>query len=80
MNPIKPLDKALAHEDVCPRCLGELDTGWECNTCGHDAYYDFHGLTEAEAQAAYDAAESVPLTEERIREIVDKATDEEQQE
>lgn len=27
----------LASEDVCPRCLGELDTGWECNDCGYDA-------------------------------------------
>lgn len=31
------LDKALAREDICPRCLGELDTGWECTQCGYDA-------------------------------------------
>jgi hypothetical protein len=24
-------------EDVCPKCLGDLDTGWECNDCGYDA-------------------------------------------
>jgi hypothetical protein len=24
-------------EDRCPKCGGELDTGWECNQCGFDA-------------------------------------------
>lgn len=33
----KQLDSALVSDDVCPKCLGELDTGWECNDCGHDA-------------------------------------------
>lgn len=28
---------SLVEEDVCPKCLGELDTGWECNDCGYDA-------------------------------------------
>ena len=23
--------------DACPRCLGELDTDWECTQCGFDA-------------------------------------------
>lgn len=23
--------------DMCPKCGGELDTGWECNLCGYDA-------------------------------------------
>jgi hypothetical protein len=23
--------------DLCPECGGNLDTGWECNKCGHDA-------------------------------------------
>jgi tRNA(Ile2) C34 agmatinyltransferase TiaS len=27
----------LARRDICPRCRGELDTGWECNDCGYDA-------------------------------------------
>lgn len=27
----------LVKQSICPRCLGELDTGWECNSCGHDA-------------------------------------------
>lgn len=29
--------KILIKEDMCPICLGELDTGWECNKCGYDA-------------------------------------------
>jgi hypothetical protein len=33
-----PLSRALAEEGWCPRCLGELDTGYECNDCGYDAY------------------------------------------
>ncbi len=31
------LAEALVSEDYCPKCLGELDTGWECNSCGYDA-------------------------------------------
>lgn len=27
----------LIKENICPICLGELDTGWECNSCGYDA-------------------------------------------
>lgn len=27
----------LVKENICPRCLGDLDTGWECNFCGYDA-------------------------------------------
>lgn len=34
---VGPLNAPLAQEDICPRCLGELDTGWECNDCGYDA-------------------------------------------
>jgi hypothetical protein len=30
-------DAAIVEENYCPRCLGELDTGWECNECGFDA-------------------------------------------
>lgn len=33
----KTLPEVLVEEDVCPKCLGELDTGWECNSCGYDA-------------------------------------------
>jgi hypothetical protein len=28
---------ALITEDRCPNCLGNLDTGYECNDCGFDA-------------------------------------------
>ena len=35
---------SLRHEcalqDKCPQCGGELDTGWECNSCGFDARDD----------------------------------------
>ena len=27
----------LVSEDRCPMCLGNLDTGWECNDCRYDA-------------------------------------------
>lgn len=27
----------LIAENCCPECGGELDTGWECNSCGFDA-------------------------------------------
>ena len=39
-NPRNLSDQAvsiLVSEDKCPMCLGELDTGWECNECGYDA-------------------------------------------
>jgi len=29
--------QTLMLEDRCPMCLGELDTGWECNQCNYDA-------------------------------------------
>lgn len=27
----------LVSENRCPMCLGELDIGYECNSCGYDA-------------------------------------------
>lgn len=30
-------DKEMVARDQCPKCRGELDTGWECNDCGFDA-------------------------------------------
>lgn len=27
----------LVAKNICPRCMGELDTGWECNNCEFDA-------------------------------------------
>lgn len=29
--------EAAIEKDQCPECGGELDTGWECNSCGFDA-------------------------------------------
>lgn len=34
---IKRFRQELIKEDCCPKCLGELDEGWECNQCGYDA-------------------------------------------
>jgi len=34
----------LIEQDICPMCLGELDTGWECNECGYDAMPLVKGL------------------------------------
>ncbi len=28
---------AFMDDDVCPMCLGRLDTSWECLDCGFDA-------------------------------------------
>jgi hypothetical protein len=39
-NPRQLSDRAvsiLVNESRCPMCLGELDTGYECNSCGYDA-------------------------------------------
>lgn len=30
-------DPSRVANDQCPVCPGELDTGWECNSCGFDA-------------------------------------------
>jgi hypothetical protein len=29
--------RLLLGEDLCPECLGQLDTGFECLHCGFDA-------------------------------------------
>ena len=31
------MERELVAKDICPRCRGDLDTGWECNDCGYDA-------------------------------------------
>ncbi len=61
---------------ICPDCGG---TGWIIDPVeGHvPCIVCFCGeclLTPDEAQKAYDEAEEVPLSEERIQEIVDYAT------
>lgn len=30
--------EARIANDKCPECNGSLDTGWECNDCGFDAF------------------------------------------
>lgn len=30
-------EKKCAAVDMCPKCGGNLDTGWECTRCGYDA-------------------------------------------
>jgi hypothetical protein len=39
MEKVIPFDpvKRKVSKDICPKCSGELDTGWECNDCGFDA-------------------------------------------
>ena len=32
--------QARIANDKCPECNGSLDTGWECNDCGFDAFDD----------------------------------------
>ena len=38
MTPTEQMRIDMVADDTCPECLGELDTGWECNKCGFDAY------------------------------------------
>jgi tRNA(Ile2) C34 agmatinyltransferase TiaS len=37
LPPVTEYQLMLVLHDKCPRCRGELDTGWECNRCGYDA-------------------------------------------
>lgn len=42
MHPILLLFRSsLIQEDICPECLGELDTGGECNSCSYDTAPDW---------------------------------------
>lgn len=36
--PFDPVARKVS-KDICPKCSGELDTGWECNDCGYDAMH-----------------------------------------
>lgn len=29
--------KKMVDEDICPKCMGDLDIGFECNQCKYDA-------------------------------------------
>lgn len=35
----RPVVRDCVDGDKCPKCGGELDTGWECNDCGYDAMW-----------------------------------------
>lgn len=37
-NTLREFRRAIIAEDTCPECLGELDTGGECNTCDYDTH------------------------------------------
>ncbi len=59
------LSRALACEDYCPRCLGELDTGWECTQCGYDAIDDAMSVPPeavARLRAMVEAAKTKAMT------------------
>ena len=45
MSIVEQLRIELAKENTCPICLGELDTGWECNDCGYDAIGEIEKFT-----------------------------------
>lgn len=35
----------MEYDDIrCSQCGGWLDTGYECNTCGYDMYYEIFGV------------------------------------
>lgn len=37
---VHPSTRAMVKKkELCPRCGGELDTGFECNDCGYDALW-----------------------------------------
>lgn len=48
-QPITEYQLMMVLHDKCPRCRGELDTGWECNRCKYDSrwlaeiLYDIEG-------------------------------------
>lgn len=48
--------RELVRNNFCPECLGELDTGWECNRCGYDARHLVDGL-ECETSDSSDSGE-----------------------
>lgn len=48
--PIDPI-KRKVNKDICPKCGGELDTGWECNDCGFDAIEIATGASSQEHQS-----------------------------
>lgn len=47
---VHPTVQAKIAADVCPKCGGELDTGWECNDCGYDAMWALSFMRPAEGR------------------------------
>lgn len=33
----RTFEEKCTRVDMCPKCGGELDTGWGCNSCRYDA-------------------------------------------
>lgn len=48
---VEELEQKIVALDLCPRCPGELDTGWECNSCGFDAKAIHDALMDKERQS-----------------------------
>jgi hypothetical protein len=59
-----PLEIAIVDDDLCPRCLGELDTGWECNECGFNAYGIYTAILPELSAKEKAAMEAMPSVEE----------------
>lgn len=38
---ITQYQRDMVSRDICPRCRGPLDTGFECLKCGYDAAWLF---------------------------------------
>ena len=36
-QPTTQYERDMVAKHRCPRCRGDLDTGWECTDCGYDA-------------------------------------------
>ena len=53
-QPITQHERNLVAQDKCPRCRGELDTGWECTACGYDAMPIAHGASHHDGQIKQD--------------------------
>lgn len=47
----------LVSANKCANCLGELDTGWECNSCGFD-WKPWMEASTAQNNAAFDRREA----------------------
>jgi hypothetical protein len=53
----------LLANDLCPECLGDLDTGWECNKCGYDAMPLMQQIGKDKIEAEKAKPKPKPVTE-----------------